>query len=123
MKTTFPEDLKALADEALATLKTEALAEFDSLYPADNQFASVTPEAFADLKDLTVGLEAIEAEFTARGEAKAAFEAMGAKREQFAHVTGTFEGETTDTPVEPDGDEPVVAASEGREALAVAEEV
>jgi len=124
MKTTFPEDLKALTDEALSALKTEALAEFDTLYPADGQFASISAEAFADLQSLTAGLEAVSAEFESRETAKAAFAEMASKREQFARVTGTFEGET-DEPVEAleavEEVEPVLAASEGREELAVGE--
>lgn len=112
MKTTFPEDLKVLSLEDLETLRVAGLEEFDSLYPADGQFATLSDEDAATLGSLTEGLEAVTGELAARAEKTEKLAAMAGKREGFAKITGTFEGDTDEAAEE---DEAVITAAADRE--------
>ena len=92
MKTTFPESLIELSDEALEALRVDGLAEFDTLYT--EEFASISDEDAKTLSSLTDGLDAVFAEQKRRSEKASTLAGLADKRGEFAKVSGTFTGET-----------------------------
>jgi len=62
----IPEDLSTLTDEQLASLHSEAIGHFDTLY---NGGEGLTEEAMAALSVLTEGIEGLQGELSTRREA------------------------------------------------------
>lgn len=107
MKTTFPEDLSTLSNEELETLRTAGLEEFDSIYTED--FASLDDTAVSTLSSLTENLERVTAELAARQAKLDTLASVAAKRDEFAKVTGTFEGETVESDDRDDAEDDMTA--------------
>lgn len=108
----IPEDLSALADDALEALRSEATGHFDTLYGDGSDLSEADLETLASL---TEGIETLNAE-VARRAAEAAERAEAAEA-LAARVRSTLASEENEAEEdEEDGEEPA------EEALAAAEE-
>jgi hypothetical protein len=117
MKTVLPEDIKISADEEIAALETELLAEFDELVDAGSTDVAV-------LNEIADAVEAIRAEQAARTEAAhAAAEAVAALTERMRPVASeTNPDDEGDSEEADEADDASAETTEATEAEADTEE-